>query len=377
MRRLILRTLLLLLVPLWAHAANPDLAISANDIRFSKETLVAGQSVRLYARIQNVGDEDMSGYVTFFQGNAILGNSQVISLLANGVPEEVYIDFIVPAGTFNIRAELKGSEPQDVNPANDIAITGMIEPVQDGDGDGVADGKDNCPQLSNPTQADADQDGLGDACDSDDDNDGLSDEVEAELGTNQTKKDTDEDKVEDADDAYPSDATKQKIDPAPPVKKAFEQIVGQVAKSIQTEQKEVTVTPISTETSDAQPDVVVETLTFSPHAVFSYSHDRWNTYTFRVSSALEDQHYEWDFGDGVRSNKIEVTHVYDRSGAYPVSLTVQDAQGRTSVEKATVFVPFFSLENRMVVVMIILLIVLLTASGWALWVNKKQQGAHV
>ncbi len=35
----------------------------------------------------------------------------------------------------------------------------------DGDGDGTADFYDNCPSLSNPTQADADGDSLGDACD--------------------------------------------------------------------------------------------------------------------------------------------------------------------------------------------------------------------
>jgi hypothetical protein len=36
----------------------------------------------------------------------------------------------------------------------------------DRDGDGVADQRDNCPDVANRTQADADDDGLGDACDS-------------------------------------------------------------------------------------------------------------------------------------------------------------------------------------------------------------------
>ncbi|MFC1935737.1 thrombospondin type 3 repeat-containing protein, partial [Chloroflexota bacterium] len=38
----------------------------------------------------------------------------------------------------------------------------------DGDGDGIEDGDDNCPLVANPDQTDTDDDGAGDACDSDD-----------------------------------------------------------------------------------------------------------------------------------------------------------------------------------------------------------------
>ncbi len=37
-------------------------------------------------------------------------------------------------------------------------------PMVDSDGDGVADSTDNCPNIANPTQADCDNDGIGDAC---------------------------------------------------------------------------------------------------------------------------------------------------------------------------------------------------------------------
>ncbi len=45
----------------------------------------------------------------------------------------------------------------------------------DGDGDGIPDGDDNCPDDANPDQADNDGDGAGDVCDPDDDDDGVLD----------------------------------------------------------------------------------------------------------------------------------------------------------------------------------------------------------
>lgn len=73
----------------------------------------------------------------------------------------------------------------------------------DSDGDGVADGSDNCPDDPNADQADANDDGEGDVCDtdSDTDGDGLVDADEVNIhNTDPNDPDSDDDGLSDGDE---------------------------------------------------------------------------------------------------------------------------------------------------------------------------------
>ncbi len=68
-----------------------------------------------------------------------------------------------------------------------VIVTGSCDPCAaaggDSDGDGICNNQDNCPNTYNPNQADTDQDGIGNVCDSDNDNDGITDAAENSCGS--------------------------------------------------------------------------------------------------------------------------------------------------------------------------------------------------
>ena len=105
---------------------------------------------------------------------------------ANGILSVTMTPAVV--GTANI----------DLDPCG-LTASLAVTVAADSDGDGVADGADNCPAVANPGQEDADGDGVGDVCDN------------CPKNANNNQADADGDGVGDACDNCPNDPAK--LDP--------------------------------------------------------------------------------------------------------------------------------------------------------------------
>lgn len=166
--------------------AKTDLSISVTDITFSKEEPLEGDRVRVFARVFNLGDTDVLGFVVFLNNGKEMTDPQPISLKVNTY-DDVFIDWQVEPGTYDIEAKIVSTNLEDENSGNDKALK-----------------KDFFVDM------DTDKDGIGNTKDLDDDNDGLSDKEEIALGTDSLSQDTDGDKVGDSADPFPLDSKETK-----------------------------------------------------------------------------------------------------------------------------------------------------------------------
>jgi len=163
--------------------AKTDLSISDSDITFSKSEIFSGDTVRIYARVFNAGDNDVLGHVVFLNGNKKIADPQIVSLKPNTY-DDVFIDWKPTAGTYNIEAKIMEVNPKDDNLGNNETTKTNVFVDKDTDGDNIGDNED------------ADIDG-----------DGLTNDEEKTAGTNPLIIDSDSDKVNDKIDAFPLDKT--------------------------------------------------------------------------------------------------------------------------------------------------------------------------
>ncbi len=89
------------------------------------------------------------------------------------------------ARSYLLAQQAPGGSWNDDPYATAVAVSALEQEFRssDSDSDGVPDLFDNCPAIANPTQADADLDGIGDGCETDSDDDGIDNATEVTLGT--------------------------------------------------------------------------------------------------------------------------------------------------------------------------------------------------
>ena len=188
MKRKVLRGLLSILIFLalglpCAIFANADLSMLETDITFSEDEPLEGQTIRIFTRIFNVGDEDMKGFIEFLIDGKKFSDPQPISVKVNTY-DDVFVSWTVKSGNYKVESRIVGITQIDDNPDNNEVIKKEIFVDLDSDGDGI-----------------------GNAKDLDDDNDGTPDDQEIIIGTSPIMPDTDGDDINDNIDVFPLDST--------------------------------------------------------------------------------------------------------------------------------------------------------------------------
>ena len=399
-------------------ALTYDLGIGNSDISFSKE-VIAGATVRIYATIHNYGTEDVEAYVTFYQGPNLVGDSQVVSVRAGGLADEVYVDWVFPDTSFNIRAEIRGQDPGDLNSANDVALSTYFVPKPDADKDGIPDDidpdddndglldsqeailgtsttntdtdndsvndkDDDFPTNKNET-VDTDGDGIGDNVDPDDDNDNWTDYKENYEGTNPKKADTDGDGVIDSKDAYPLDPKRWAIvvaqNNALPNKDSIDTKPTTENKTV-----EVTNTEESVDTTDstAAVDETSYTIDFLSNivpegkALINVKKLNWQKFIFspeKRAILANIKGYHWDFGDGTYSDEKEPIHVFKKSGKYAVNLDIYLNDGKTVSSSTEINISFYNIANYRF--WLAILIIFAVIIGGSVLLYKKSRASKI
>lgn len=76
-----------------ASAATFDVMIQRSDVTFRPDPFFAGDLVRVYATVKNIGDKDVQGNVFFSENGTAIGIPPPFSVRARGAEEEVWVDW--------------------------------------------------------------------------------------------------------------------------------------------------------------------------------------------------------------------------------------------------------------------------------------------
>ncbi|MDO8490153.1 MAG: hypothetical protein Q7S47_01930 [bacterium] len=112
--------------PVSAQQYSYDAVVRQGSITFSRSDLYAGEPVRVYGNIINLGIQDIAGTVTFYQGAIPLGNPLPFSLRAQSASEDFWVDWTPTEGTYNIMMGISSTNPEDQNPSNNTAVTSVM-----------------------------------------------------------------------------------------------------------------------------------------------------------------------------------------------------------------------------------------------------------
>lgn len=315
-------SLFLFLLSFWivpvAGRAAVDIGFSGGtqDIFFSVQKLVVGDRTRIYARVHNFGDTDVAAHVLFYQGDQLIGDSQVISVRAKGLSDEVYVDWTVPRGQFNIRSEVRAQEPRDENSGNDTALTSVLI------------GEDPPPPPPPPPSAPTGASGPPSSGGVGAPVGGLASSVGSSGGRN--KKDAS----------------------AAPAPKTFVALAPPLAPT-------VTSTTASLTASPEAPAAVEITGADLLKVHIDVEQQRWNRFRFSADANRSDGvSYEWSFGDGKVARGENVTHAFRFAGRYTISVVASQETGERAQDKVTLTLSFWNLGNWQLWLVLLFLLLL-------------------
>lgn len=395
-----------------------DLSLDSSSISFSKDEALEGEVVRVFTRVFNVGDKDVYGFVRFLGNGKEIGDPQPISVKINTY-DDVFIDWTVSAGTYNIQAEIINPNPADSNADNNLVIFNNyfvdldtdkdnIGNTQDDDddNDSVLDNSDAFP-LDKAEWADTDNDDIGNNADEDDDNDGLTDSQEQELGTDPLKFDTDGDGVSDKNDIFPLDTDEtldndedgigdnaDEDDDNDGLSDIQEQELGTDPLNPDTDEDGMSdkdevdqnLDPLNPDTdNDSVPDAE-DAFPLDPNESIDADNDGigsssdindknkapssvlgWKVEDNKVILDAQDSQdedgeiveYKWDLGDGQILYGQELEYEYEEPGDYEIILSVADDIGQISTSEADIKINKPSSNIYVVIGIVVLIMVLI------------------